>query len=507
MSERVEYDIRFTESGLASVAANSDKAASGLNKVSNSTGGLNMSLGSLLKTAGIVTLAFKAFNFLSESVTDFNAAEQASAQLNATLESTQYAAGLSRAALDQQGLALSKITKYDDDVITSMQSLLLTFTEIKGAVFQEATPAILDLAEKMGGDLKGASIQVGKALNDPIKGVTALSKVGVSFTETQKAMIKQLVATGDTAGAQRIILAELNKEFGGSAVAAAQAGTGGLTVLANRFGNIKESVGGLIVGGLELLYPALSKVMDLVEAAPGFFREFGTEIKAVGIFIGVVATGWTLYTVAVNAAAWATTVYEGAQWLLNVALTANPIGLVIVGIAALTAGIWYAWEASETFRGALYGLWEVGKMLVDIFSAVGKALIFPSADNITGAIDALASVGDVGDAYAKGKAKGLASFAEDKAAREAEEADTKKKEDAQLKKFSVKSSGGTGVKIAKPASMAQASKPVQINVSIQSLISNLNVSKEFKEAPQTIAKEVTKALIASVIDFQRVAGA
>lgn len=503
MSERVEYDIRFTESGLASVAANSDKAANGLNKVSNSTGGLNMSLGSLLKTAGIVTLAFKAFNFLSESVTDFNAAEQASAQLNATLESTQYAAGLSRAALDQQGLALSKITKYDDDAITSMQSLLLTFTDIKGAVFQEATPAILDLAEKMGGDLKGASIQVGKALNDPIKGISALSKVGVSFTETQKAMIKQLVATGDTAGAQRIILAELNKEFGGSAVAAAQAGTGGLTVLANRFGNIKESVGGLIVGGLELLYPALSKVMDLV----GFFREFGTEIKAVGIFIGVVATGWTLYTVAVNAAAWATTVYEGAQWLLNVALTANPIGLVIVGIAALTAGIWYAYESSETFRGALYGLWEVGKMLIDIFTAVGKALIFPSPDNITGAIDALASVGDVGDAYAKGKAKGLASFAEDKAAREAEQADEKKKEDDKLKKFSAKSTGGTGVKIAKPASMAQASKPVQINVSIQSLISNLNVSKEFKEAPQTIAKEVTKALIASVNDFQRVAGA
>lgn len=511
MSERVEYDIRFTESGLASVAANSDKAASGLSKVANSTGGLNMSLGSLLKTAGIVTLAFKAFNFLSESVEDFNAAEQASAQLNATLESTQYSAGLSRAALDQQAIALSKVTKFDDDAIASMQSLLLTFTDIKGAVFQEATPAILDLAEKMGGDLKGASIQVGKALNDPIKGVTALSKVGVSFTETQKLMIKKLVETGDTAAAQRIILAELNKEFGGSAEAAAQAGTGGLTVIANRFGNIKESIGGLIVDGLEKLYPILNSILDVVEGAPAFFEKWNAEIEAMGVFIGLLAVGFGTYTLVVEGAAIMTSAWELAQWGLNAAMTANPIGVIIVGIAALAAGIYYAWEQCETFRATLYGIWEVAKVLVDTFFTLAKAWYVPTPGNIEDAYNSLMSVGEnVDKAYTKGKAEGMADFAESKQKREAEEAEKAKKEEEKLNRYKIKPSGvggGTGVKFAKTSSMAQASKPVQINVSIQSLVNNLNVSKEFKEAPQTIAKEITKALIASVNDFQRVAGA
>ena len=84
----------------------------------------------------------------------------------------------------------------------------------------------VDLAQAMGGAPKDAAIQLGKALNDPIKGISALTRIGVTFTDEQKAQIKTMQEAGDMAGAQGVILAELNKEFGGSAQAAADADGG-----------------------------------------------------------------------------------------------------------------------------------------------------------------------------------------------------------------------------------------------------------------------------------------
>lgn len=99
--------------------------------------------------------------------------------------------------------------------------MLLTFTNIGKDVFPDATSTMLDMATAMNGgltpsaeQLKGTSIQLGKALNDPISGISALSKVGVTFTEQQKKQIEAMVQAGDAAGAQKLILAELGREFG-----------------------------------------------------------------------------------------------------------------------------------------------------------------------------------------------------------------------------------------------------------------------------------------------------
>jgi hypothetical protein len=62
----------------------------------------------------------------------------------------------------------------------------------------------------MGTDMKGAAIQVGKALQDPVHGISALRRVGVNFNESQVETIKKLVETGQAAKAQGLILAELN---------------------------------------------------------------------------------------------------------------------------------------------------------------------------------------------------------------------------------------------------------------------------------------------------------
>jgi hypothetical protein len=139
----------------------------------------------------------------SKSIDEFAQAQGAAAQLEASLNSTGHAADLTKQELLDLSTALEGKTILDGDAITQAQSVLLTFTKIKKGVYEAALPAIVDMATKLGGDgpadLKGATIQVGKALNDPIKGITALGKAGVSFSEDQKSMIKSLVETGDVA--------------------------------------------------------------------------------------------------------------------------------------------------------------------------------------------------------------------------------------------------------------------------------------------------------------------
>jgi hypothetical protein len=174
-------------------------------------------------------------------------AELVQADLNAVLKSTGGIAGVTADAANELANSLSKVTMFEDDVILAGENMLLTFTNIGKDVFPMATQAMLDMAQKMGTDPTQAAIQLGKALNDPIAGISALSRVGVTFSEDQKKTIKALMDTGDTAGAQKIILAELNKEFGGVAQAAGGTLQGQLTILQNQFGNVKESVGSALI--------------------------------------------------------------------------------------------------------------------------------------------------------------------------------------------------------------------------------------------------------------------
>jgi hypothetical protein len=94
-----------------------------------------------------------------------------------------------------------------------------------------------NLSVAMGKDLNSSAILVGKALNDPVKGVGALSRAGVQFTASQKDTIKALVDSGNVMGAQKLILKELETQFGGSAKAAGQTLPGQLNILKETFRN------------------------------------------------------------------------------------------------------------------------------------------------------------------------------------------------------------------------------------------------------------------------------
>jgi hypothetical protein len=185
--------------------------------------GLTTSFSGMAKMAlGGIAAGFSLGAIVNEMGKAYKAAEEAitiEKQLNATLMATGYAAGLTQDQLINMASAMQDLTGENDEVIKSAENILLTFRNINADIFPETLQLSQDMATTMGQDLNSAILQVGKALNDPIKGMTALSRMGVAFTQQQKDQIKTLVQSGQAHKAQAVILNELKNEFGGAAQA------------------------------------------------------------------------------------------------------------------------------------------------------------------------------------------------------------------------------------------------------------------------------------------------
>lgn len=247
---------------IGKIIVDSSGAAS-LNQVNSSLDGMQSktsALGNITKAFGDVAhyvwanlvlqginTAMQALgNFARDVITKGEEAQKVQAQLGAVLKSTGGIAGVTAQQANQLAESMSRVTTYDDEAVLSMENILLTFTNIKSNIFPQTTQVVLDLATAMGEDLQSAAVQVGKALQDPERGVTALRRVGVNFNEEQQKTITNLVKTGHTAEAQAMILKELETEFGGSAKAAGQTFGGQLAILNNKLDNVKEGLFGLI---------------------------------------------------------------------------------------------------------------------------------------------------------------------------------------------------------------------------------------------------------------------
>ena len=208
------------------------------------------------------------------SVIAFDKQAKAIAQVEAGLKSTGNAAGFTSEQLQKMASELQAKTLFgDEDILQNATAQLLTFTNIAGKEFARTQKVVADLATKsFKGDLKSASIQLGKALNDPVANLSALSRAGIQFTKEQKELIKSLVETNKLADAQSIILDELETQFGGAAEAAANAGLGPFQQLRNSLGDVSEEFGKLIMENIE---PLKAGLLSLIE----FLRNLTTEQK------------------------------------------------------------------------------------------------------------------------------------------------------------------------------------------------------------------------------------
>jgi len=226
--------------------------------------GAAKAVGTAFLAVGAAVLAFGG-----KMVKAYQVQAQAEAKLTSVLKATGYAAGFTTSQLKEQAAELQKQTGIGDEVILSMQGVLASFRNISGDNFKLATKAILDMStvmKKAGQDeaaIEQGAVQVGKALNDPIKGISALSRVGVTFTEMQKEQIKTLQESGDLLGAQGVILRELQGEFGGAAEGIDKSVKSWMNLKA-AFGDIQEEIGKTITEqtGLSVAFDSLTKMLD-----------------------------------------------------------------------------------------------------------------------------------------------------------------------------------------------------------------------------------------------------
>jgi hypothetical protein len=203
--------------------------------------------------------------------------------------------------------ATARQTGVDQNAIKETQAKLLTFKEIAatadevGGAFDRATQAAIDLAAAGFGEATTNAVQLGKALNDPIKGITALTRSGVTFTKAEQDRIKVLVESNKIGEAQAMILAAIETQVGGTAAATANASD----KMKVSFSIMQERLG-------TLLLPTFEKFTAI---AISLFDFIGRNEK---VFLGV-AVGVGVLAGAIVAANIAMKVHAGLQTVVKVA--------------------------------------------------------------------------------------------------------------------------------------------------------------------------------------------
>ena len=193
-------------------------------------------------------LAFRtAGRHIKGSIGLFIEQESASKKLEQALRATGNAAGFNANQLKAYADELQNVTTVGDETWETAMSIMATFKQVQGDVFKESIKLAGDMSTALGTDLKSSVLQLGKALNEPTKGLTALTRSGVSFTSQQKEQIKTLTEQNNLMGAQRIMLDEISAQFGGQATAAAHTFGGALKQLSNAWGDARENMGRYLV--------------------------------------------------------------------------------------------------------------------------------------------------------------------------------------------------------------------------------------------------------------------
>lgn len=247
--------LKSIQDDIDGVGKKVDGANEKTGKFSSALGGIATVAGGFVAGGAIVGGFDKITGAIGDSIAGFKEHKQVAAQTEAVLKSTGGVAGLTARDIEDMAGAMKTNSLFTDDAIQSGENLLLTFTGIGKDVFPAATQTMVDMSQALGQDMSSSAVQLGKALNSPIDGVTALSRVGVSFTDDQKEQIKTMQESGDVAGAQGVILAELTKEFGGSAKAASDA-AGEQAKLDDKMDDVQDTIG-------EKLLPAQEKWKEM----------------------------------------------------------------------------------------------------------------------------------------------------------------------------------------------------------------------------------------------------
>lgn len=185
----------------------------------------------------IAALTFK------QSIAAAQEQELALAQVRQGIESTGGVARRTLQDIERLTAGIQVDSLFGDEQLQLAAANLLTFTNIAETAFDRTLVAAGDVSQRVGQDLNSTIIQLGKALNDPVANLGALSRTGIQFTDSQTELIKSLAETNRLAEAQAVILTELEAQYGGSAKAARDTFGGAITAVKNNYGDLLELLG------------------------------------------------------------------------------------------------------------------------------------------------------------------------------------------------------------------------------------------------------------------------
>ncbi len=266
---------------------------SGLKQAQGALKGFTKQLGGIAVALGAAFSVRAVTNFAKESVLAAEAAATAQSRLEAVAKATNVFGEETQAVTDRLGeFAKSQEMRLavDDKVIKGVQAQLLSFKQLSGSadeaggVFDRVTLAAFDMAAVVG-TADSNAIALGKALEDPTRGLTALARNGTVFTDQQKEQVRVLQESGDLLGAQELILKEVESQYGGVAAATADASD----KLALSFDNIKETAGAALLPVFAELVEGIQPVLESVgEELADAFTELGPVLtNIVGLLPGL----------------------------------------------------------------------------------------------------------------------------------------------------------------------------------------------------------------------------
>lgn len=304
---------------------------------------------------GLAVAGAAAFKFGSDSVKAFSEAQESQNKLAFAFTKFPKLADTNQKALQKLNTELQKKTRFDDDLIAVGQAQLAQY-KLTGAQIKRLTPLMLDYAARTGKDLPTAAKDLGKALLGQGR---ALKEVGIEFKDA-----------GSVGANFDQLMKDLSVSVGGFAQKDATTAAGKLENLKNRFGDFQETIGGALM-------PVLVELMDVFEkdVMPGL-EEFGGWFAEDGITGIKGAFDWiTKYKDILGPAAGALGVLTAAQWVLNAAMSANPVGLVIMGLGLLVGlGVLVATNWNAISKAVYSTTGGLVKGLVAIGGGIAKAL-------------------------------------------------------------------------------------------------------------------------------------
>ena len=228
---------------LNKYSAAATKGAFAVRNLRNSTSSLGIAFSTLRSKILVGSFALGMITKLTvDNVKAFEEQESTLRRINFILKQTQKFTGVTSTQIKVLSEQLSKTTIHGDEHILMLSSMLATYNQINKDIFPETLKLALDVSAALGTDTKSALTMVAKAVQDPIRGLTALSRAGVTFDSVTQKQIKSLMKFGRVAEAQRIILDGIASNVKGASESFTEAFTA-IHHLTNAWGDFKEALG------------------------------------------------------------------------------------------------------------------------------------------------------------------------------------------------------------------------------------------------------------------------